>query len=78
MNYVDKNSTTREHQLNMAKEIAKLVKPEGFDINNIGHIDADAFKQTADIAYKFGVIKEEPDLAKAYTNKIWEKATGQN
>lgn len=77
MELVDENSTTREHQLNMAIEIAKLVKPEGFDIDKIGYIDADAFKQTADIAYKFGVIKEEADLSKAYTNSIWEKATQQ-
>lgn len=77
MELVDENSTTREHQLNMAIEIAKLVKPEGFDIDKIGYIDADAFKQTADIAYKFGVIKEEADLSKVYTNSIWEKATQQ-
>lgn len=75
MKLVDKDSTTEEHQLNMAIEIGKLVKPEGFSIDNILSINPDTFKTTADIAYKFGVITKEADLENAYTNVIWEKAT---
>lgn len=75
MELVDEGSTTREHQLNMAIEIGKLVKPEGFDIEKIGYIDEEAFKVTADIAHQFGVIEEEADVENAFTNEIWEKAT---
>ncbi len=74
MNVVDKNSTTYDHQLNMAKEISKLVKPEDLDINKIAYTNAEDFQRTADIALKFGVIKQKPDITKAYTNDIWEKA----
>jgi NitT/TauT family transport system substrate-binding protein len=36
-------------------------------------MDPAAFKQTADIALKFGVIKKPAD-ASAYTHEIWELA----
>jgi len=36
-------------------------------------MDPAAFKQTADIAYKFGVIKK-PAEAAAYTTEMWEMA----
>ncbi|WP_256762026.1 ABC transporter substrate-binding protein [Cohnella sp. WQ 127256] len=75
MKSVDQGSTTREHQLTMMKAIGALVLPEGTDNSKIGYIDAAAFKQTADIALKFGVLKQEVDLSKAYTNEVWELAT---
>ncbi|GAE25410.1 pyrimidine ABC transporter [Halalkalibacter wakoensis JCM 9140] len=68
----EEGSSTRDHQLVMMEEVAKLVIPEGFDIANIGMIDDDKFKQTADIAYQFGVISEPADLSKAYTHEIME------
>jgi ABC-type nitrate/sulfonate/bicarbonate transport systems, periplasmic components len=43
---VDK-SVSKEHQVYMAKEVAKLVAPEGFDTSKIGQIDMNAVKQTA-------------------------------
>lgn len=67
-------STTKEHQLTMMDEVAKLVLPEGFDAAKIGYIDEALFKQTADIALKFGVITKEADLTTAYTNEIVEMA----
>ena len=65
-------SSTREHQLTMMQEVAKLVVPEGFDPANIGVIDKEMFQQTADIAHKFGVIKEPANLEEAYTDEIME------
>ncbi|XEC95161.1 ABC transporter substrate-binding protein [Paenibacillus tarimensis] len=74
MKAVEGGSTTREHQLKMMQEVAKLVAPEGFDLTKLGYIDEDMFKQTADIAHQFGVIKEPADLNTAYTNEIVEMA----
>ncbi|MFD0869507.1 ABC transporter substrate-binding protein [Paenibacillus residui] len=74
MKSVDEGSTTREHQLSMMKAIGELILPKGTDPSQIGRIDPALFKQTADIAYQFGVIKEEADLSKAYTTEIWDSA----
>lgn len=72
---VEEGSSSREHQLKMMTEVAKLVAPEDFDINNLGYIDEEKFKQTADIALQFGVIEKEADLSTAFTNEIVEMAT---
>lgn len=74
MAQAEEGSTSKEHQLTMMQEVAKLVAPEGFDPANIGMIDKEAFQQTADIAHKFGVIKEPADVTKAYTTEIVEMA----
>lgn len=74
MKLAEEGSTSREHQLTMMTEVAKLIQPEGFDIAKLGYTDAAAFQQTADIALKFGVIKEASDVNEAYTNEIVEMA----
>ncbi|WP_244444816.1 ABC transporter substrate-binding protein [Paenibacillus camerounensis] len=74
MKLAEEGSTTREHQLTMMTEVAKLIQPEGFDIAKLGYTDAAAFQQTADIALKFGVIKEAADVNTAFTNEIVEMA----
>lgn len=73
---VDK-SVSLEHQVYMAKEVAKLVSPEGFDSSKIGQIDMKAIKQTGDFLKLYN-----PDLAKTpvvdettFTAKYWDKAT---
>lgn len=73
MKQAEKGSTTREHQLKMMKEVAKLVAPEGFNPAKIGTIDDGMFKQTADIAYEFKVIKHPANLTEAYTHEIMDK-----
>lgn len=75
MAQADEGSSTREHQLIMMKEVAKLVVPEGFDAANIGKIDAAMFQQTADIAHQFGVIEKPIEGKSAYTTEIFEMAT---
>lgn len=77
MAQAEKGSTTKEHQLIMMKEVAKLVAPEGFDIANIGVIDEDMYQQTADIALKYGVIKKAADIKKSYTNEIMDMVLGK-
>ncbi|MFC5470114.1 ABC transporter substrate-binding protein [Cohnella suwonensis] len=74
MKKTEEGSTTKEHQLKMMEEVAKLIQPEGFDASKLGYIDDALFKQTADIAFKFGVIEKEADLTHAYTNEIVEMA----
>ncbi|MFB9326749.1 ABC transporter substrate-binding protein [Paenibacillus aurantiacus] len=74
MKAAEEGSTTRDHQVTMMKEVAKLVAPDGFDLAKLGYIDEAKFKQTADIALQFGVIKEAAELSAAYTNEIVEMA----
>lgn len=73
----EEGSSTREHQLTMMKEVAKLVVPEGFDPEKIGQTDAEMFQQTADIAHQFGVIEKPANVEEAFTNEIFKMATSQ-
>ncbi|HWK24268.1 MAG TPA: hypothetical protein VNS08_14660 [Ureibacillus sp.] len=73
----EEGSSTREHQLTMMEEVAKLIVPEGFNADDIGKTNKEMFQQTADIAYKFGVIKEKANVDEAYTNEIFEMATSK-
>ncbi len=69
-------SVSKEHQVYMAGEIAKLVVPEGFDPANIGYTDMDAMQQTADLALEYGLLSEEADLSETFVNtSYWEAAT---
>ena len=63
----------REHQTWMMAEINKLVWGPPAPRSPLGKMDPAAFKQTADIALKFGVIKK-PAEAAAYTHEIWDLA----
>jgi NitT/TauT family transport system substrate-binding protein len=63
----------RDHQTWMMTEINKLVWGPPAPKSPLGKMDPAAFKQTADIALKFGVIKRPAD-ASAYTHEIWELA----
>ena len=71
----EEGSSTREHQLTMMEEVAKLVLPEDFNVEELGKTDPKMFQQTADIAHQFGVIKEEANVDEAFTNEIFEMAT---
>ncbi|WP_411345067.1 ABC transporter substrate-binding protein [Paenibacillus sp. WLX1005] len=75
MKQAESGSTTKEHQLKMMEEVSKLIVPEGFDASKMGYTDDAMFKQTADIALQFGVIKKAADTQTAYTNEIMDMAT---
>ena len=73
---VDK-SVSLDHQVYMAKEVAKLVTPEGFDASKIGQIDMKAVKQTADYLKLYN-----KDLARTpvvddttFNSEYWTEAT---
>jgi len=71
-------SVSLEHQVYMAKEVAKLVAPEGFDPAKIGYIDMKAIQQTADLAHKYGLLSKPAEISeKTITSKYWEKATAK-
>ncbi|HEY5586806.1 MAG TPA: ABC transporter substrate-binding protein [Ruminiclostridium sp.] len=71
-------SVSLEHQTYMAKEVAKLVVPEGFDPSQIGFIDTKAIQQTADLAFKYGFLTKPAVISEAtITGKYWEKATAK-
>src|SRR5439155_11395186 len=57
----------------MLAEVSKLVWGPPAPRSPLGKMDPEAFKRTADIAYRFGVIKKTADSA-AYTHEIWEMA----
>ena len=63
----------REHQTRMMTEINKLIWGPPAPRSPFGKMDPTAFKQTADIALKFGVI-QKPAGDAAYTYQIWDLA----
>jgi NitT/TauT family transport system substrate-binding protein len=63
----------REHQTRMLAEVTKLIWGPPTPRTPLGKMDPDAFKRTAEIALKFGVITKPADPA-AYTDEIWELA----
>jgi NitT/TauT family transport system substrate-binding protein len=63
----------REHQTWMMAEINKLIWGPPAPRGPLGKMDPEAFKRTADISLKFGVIKKPADPG-AYTHEIWEMA----
>lgn len=71
-------SVSLEHQTFMAKEVAKLVVPQGFDPAKIGYMDMDAIKKTGDLALKYGLLTKPAVISDAtITSKYWEKATAK-
>lgn len=72
------NSVSLDHQIYMAKEISKLVVPEGFDSANIGYMDMAAIKQTADLAFKYGLLTEAAVISEdTITSKYFDLATAK-
>jgi NitT/TauT family transport system substrate-binding protein len=67
-----KNGPTlgKGHMAWMLNEINALIWPSP---NGIGIMDANLYKQTVDIALKYGILKNQPD-AGAYTNDLAQKA----
>src|SRR5947209_1623008 len=63
----------RRHQTWMMAETNKLIWGPPRPTTPLGKMDPAAFKRTANIALKFGVIKK-PANASAYTHEIWELA----
>jgi NitT/TauT family transport system substrate-binding protein len=73
---VDK-SVSLAHQIYMAKEIAKLVEPKGFEASKIGYIDPAGMRQTAAYAMKYGLLAKAADLKASVDDTYWKKAAGK-
>ena len=63
----------RDHQAWMMAEVNKLIWGPPAPGTPFGKMDPEAFKRTAEIALKFGVIKKPADSG-AYTDEIWALA----
>lgn len=63
----------KDHQAWMMAEINKLIWGPPQPTTPVGKMDPEAFKRTADIALKFGVIKKPAD-AGSYTHEIVDAA----
>lgn len=74
MKNVTDGSTTREHQVTMLEEIAKLIRPEGFTEKQVGSFVDESFTRTTDIALKYGLIKKAANLDEALEKSIYEEA----
>lgn len=72
---VDK-SVSLDHQVYMAKEVAKLVAPQGFDTSKIGQIDMNAIKQTGDFLKKYNknLAKDPVVDDTTFTSKYLDEA----
>ena len=70
--YLDQASNNKDHQLNFAKEIAKLVAPSGMTAAKMLYLDEKQIKATEELALKYKVIKKVPD--KVYDKQPWEDA----
>lgn len=75
--YEADKSVSLDHQVYMAKEVAKLVAPEGFDTSKIGQIDMKAIRQTGDFLklYNKNLAKEPVVDETTFTSKYWDEAT---
>ena len=70
-------SVSLPHQVYMAKEVAKLVAPAGFDAGKIGFIDPKAFQQTADFALKYGLLTKPAKAADSVDDSYWKTAAAK-
>lgn len=65
---------TKDHQLSMMKEIAKLVQLKD---RQLGRSDDATLQQTIDTLLEFGVLKGSVQAADVMTNEFWDKAQGK-
>jgi len=63
----------RDQQTWMMAEVNKLIWGPVTPATPMGRMDPEAFKRTAEVALKFGVIKKPPE-AGTYTVEIWDLA----
>lgn len=73
--YEKNKSVSLEHQTYMAKEVAKLVIPDGFDKSKIGQNDKAKIQQTADLGLQYGLITKATTADKVYDDTYWQEAT---
>ena len=65
---------TRDHQLSMMREIAKLV---AVSIHPIGYTDRADIRRTIDTLYSYKVLTTQLNSDSIFTNDFWEQAQAQ-
>jgi NitT/TauT family transport system substrate-binding protein len=74
LKYDQSGVQTREHQLSMMTEIAKLVSQPP---RPLGYTDRDSVRRVIDTLSSYKVIGAPVEPEQVYTNDIWEQATGE-
>jgi hypothetical protein len=62
---------TKQHQLSMMKEIARLVQVAG---RPLGQTDAAAVQRTIETLMRYNILKGLVSPDDVYTNQFWEQA----
>ncbi|MBU0492648.1 MAG: ABC transporter substrate-binding protein [Chloroflexi bacterium] len=71
LKYDESKVQTREHQLSMMVEIAKLVQMEG---RSLGRTDEAAIKRTIDTLLQYKILSGPVESTNVYTNDFWDQA----
>ncbi len=71
MKYDKSGTLTRDHQLSMMKEIAKLVQ---VGIRPVGYTDRADVRRTIDTLYSYKVLTTQVDPDSVFNNTFWEAA----
>lgn len=66
---------TREHQLSMMNEIAKLVQ---LTVRPLGYSDRDDVRRTINTLLNYGVIDNQIEPEQVFTNEFWELANSDS
>ena len=74
LKYDQSGVQTRDHQLSMMREIAKLVK---VNIRPVGYTDRADVRRTIDTLYSYQVLTTQMDPDSVFTNEFWEQAQPQ-
>lgn len=75
LKYDESGVQTREHQLAMMNEIAKLVQ---VTVRPIGFTDQSDVSRMIDTLASYGILSEEMRIETIYTNDFWEQARSNN
>jgi NitT/TauT family transport system substrate-binding protein len=76
LRYMEAGVTNAQHEAKVLDAIAGLVIAKGMTEKDIMAIDEADFKNSAELAFKYGLVKVAPDVPASYTTEIWEMATG--
>jgi NitT/TauT family transport system substrate-binding protein len=71
LKYDESGVQTREHQLSMMNEIARLVS---LPVRSLGYTDRDDVRRTIDTLLQYGVLGGRVQPEDVYTNDFWEQA----
>lgn len=71
MKYDKSGVLTREHQLSMMNEIAKLVQ---VSIRPVGYANRDDMRRTVDTLFSYKVLTTQVDPDLFFTNEFWDQA----